>query len=321
MGPRIISGDGKRFLLPLVKAVTSKIVHRIEPRRLGFFLLSLVLANAAQATRHPDDERSSTIYFPGSASENRRSSYTIELLQLALAKSGGQYHAKPSDTISPKARDFTLLEREQGIDIVWSMTQQEREDGFLAIRIPIFKGLSGWRIPLVHRDNRHVLASVDSLEQLKAIPVGQVYAWTDTKILHHNGFNVDSGPTHESMFRMLTAKRFTYFLHSTLEAVKEFQIHKDNQIVIDKHVAVYYPTAIYFFVNKNNRALADSIEEGLETAIADGTFDQLFYQHHGDSLELAAIPRRRVFRLPNPFLPSNTPTQRAELWLDPEYAL
>jgi len=258
------------------------------------------------------------VYYPGSAALDNRSDYTIKLLALALSHSPDKYQVMPSLNISPKARNFTLLERKQDIDVIWSMTRAERERRFRPIRIPIFKGLSGWRLALLHTDNKDLFSEVESPSQLAPYSAGQMYAWTDTKILKYNGINVQTGPTYASLFKMLAAKRFDFFPRSVTEALAEYEEHKLNRIVIDPHLLIHYPTAIYFFVHKDNVNLALDIEKGLEIAIADGSFDALFFDYHQDIFERSNLSERRVFRLHNPLLPKNTPLQRRELWLEPK---
>jgi hypothetical protein len=75
-----------------------------------------------------------------------------------------------------------------------------------------------------------------------------------------------------------------------------------------------YPTAVYFFVNRQNTALAQAIEHGLNSAIKNGNFDKLFYQHHNDAIQRSYLPNRTILPLHNAALPPNTPLQRKELW-------
>ncbi|RYE36930.1 MAG: hypothetical protein EOP48_29215 [Sphingobacteriales bacterium] len=40
---------------------------------------------------------------------------------------------------------------------------------------------------------------------------------------------------------------------------------------------IYYESSVYFFVNKNNKKLADRIGRGLKISMNDGSFDRLFF--------------------------------------------
>jgi hypothetical protein len=74
---------------------------------------------------------------------------------------------------------------------------------------------------------------------------------------------------------------------------------------------------MYFFFSPHNPQLAETVRQGLEAALADGSFEQLFQQYHGADLRDAGMERRRVIELDNPLLPAETPLQRSELWYRP----
>lgn len=81
---------------------------------------------------------------------------------------------------------------------------------------------------------------------------------------------------------------------------------------------LHYPTALYFFFSPHNPQLAETVERGLERALADGSFDRLFLQHYGASLRRVDFARRRLIELRNPLLPAATPLRRSELWFHPD---
>jgi hypothetical protein len=74
---------------------------------------------------------------------------------------------------------------------------------------------------------------------------------------------------------------------------------------------------MYFFVNKRNVTLAKLIETGLQRAIEDGSFEVLFNEHFGDTLELLDINALQYFKLNNPLLPPLTPIDDQSLWYYP----
>ena len=71
---------------------------------------------------------------------------------------------------------------------------------------------------------------------------------------------------------------------------------------------------MYFFVKLDNQALAATIEQGLQKALADGSFLSLFGQFFQQHLKQMALERRTVIELTNPFLPPLTPLDNAALW-------
>ena len=86
------------------------------------------------------------------------------------------------------------------------------------------------------------------------------------------------------------------------------------QLQIQPTLGIYYPAAIYFFVNKRSVPLANLIERGLEKAIENGKFEALFKQNYQSYIDKAQIENRTFYPLENNFLPEKTPLNRKELW-------
>ncbi|MDX5373063.1 MAG: transporter substrate-binding domain-containing protein [Pseudomonadaceae bacterium] len=223
----------------------------------------------------------------------------------------------------PQSRAEQALEQNDGsLQLMWSMTSKAREASLLPVRIPIYKGLIGWRVPLVRREDKHWLSRVQGLDDLKPMRFGQRADWPDTRILRGNGLQVITSQSYESLFRMLDAGRFDLFPREVVVAWHEqAQATRDGlALEVDEHIVIHYPTAFYFFTSRARADLAEAIEQGLEAMIADGSFDALFRQHHGATLERARLEQRRRIELNNPELPAQTPFQREELWYRPNPA-
>lgn len=245
-----------------------------------------------------------------------RDVYPLKLLQLALDKSdaASKYSLKVSETPMPQGRALTELAQGGGVRVVWSMTSIRREAELLPIRIPIFKGLIGWRLALVRADHAQALAGVHDLADLRRFVAGQGHDWPDTEILRGNGIQVMDVSLYDSLFGMLALGRFDYFPRSIHEIWAEEEVHRKDGIVIDDHLLIRYPSAFYFFFNKKDVALADTIRGGLERAIADGSFDRLFCLQYAQKIARAKLAQRTTIELFNPILPPETPLARKELW-------
>ncbi len=245
--------------------------------------------------------------------EEGGSSYALELLQLALQKAGA--HDTVALTPIRMMQDRALFEigLDQGkVDIMATMTSKERESKLLPIRIPITKGLIGWRVAVVAAERRHQFDQVGSLADLKRFRAVQGHDWPDLAILRANGLTAHSVSSHESLFSTLTTGRVDYLPLSLLEA--QAAIKGRPGLVIDPNLVIHYPAAIYFFVNPRNRALADEVQRGLEASIADGSFDKLYYHHFADAIKQVRLSERRVIELSNPFLPDASVLERKHLW-------
>lgn len=86
--------------------------------------------------------------------------------------------------------------------------------------------------------------------------------------------------------------------------------------MVDKHSLIHYPTAYYFYVNKNNTTLAKDLKKGLEAALKDGQLERLFNKHYGDIIDKVKTEKRHIIQLKNPLLPNSPSLNRPELWLD-----
>lgn len=246
--------------------------------------------------------------------------YVVELLQLALEHSGGDYRLEPSLEPVPQSRAQHSVEQNDGnFQVMWAMTTREREAVLAPIRIPIYKGLIGWRVPLVRAEQAQRLAAVTNLDALKALRIGQRHDWPDTAILRANGLTVLTSPSYEGLFRMLQAGRFDLFPREVVVAWDEEKRAREQglDLAVDEHLVLHYPTALYFFTSKARPDLTAALERGLERAIADGSFERLFQRRHGESIRRARLDQRRVIELQNPDLPDTAPLGRAELWYDP----
>lgn len=216
-----------------------------------------------------------------------------------------------------QGRALAELERRGEVDVVWSVTSIEREARLRPIRIPIYKGLIGWRLPLVREETAPRFAAMQSREDLLPLLAGQQHDWPDTAILRANGFQIETGAPYDSLFQMLAEKRFDWFPRSVVEIWDERGTHAGKNLVVAPHIALHYPSACYFFVNRENTELARRIEIGLEAALRDGSFDALFNRYFAAVLQQADLKNRRVIELENPLLPGNTPLSRKALWYRP----
>jgi hypothetical protein len=255
-----------------------------------------------------------TLRFPiGESIGDHRNDYPRKVLELALSKGKTRYRVVDAAIAMNQNRQVAELEAGRLIDVASIPTSPERERRLLPVRIPINKGLLGWRIGLVRQSESGLLADVKTAEDLGHLRIAQGSEWPDTEILRSNGIQVIGGSTYAGLFEMLQSRRFDYFPRSVLEIWDE-QARYIGRLEIERHVALHYFYDGYFFVNKHNARLAEDIRAGLEQAIADGSFEQLFQEQWGALLQLARLNERRVIELRNPLMPPETPIHRPELW-------
>ncbi len=255
------------------------------------------------------------VYPKPESSTDERQDYPIKLLDLALKQSGKDYQLQPSLHTSTQWRALKKMERGLEVDVVWTMTSAPREKLLKPIRIPIDKGLFGWRVPLIRQSDISVFDGIQAREDIQALAAGQGHDWPDVDILRYNDFKVTPSGSYSGLFKMLASGRIDYFPRSIVEVWIERELHADKNLIVDPNLLLIYPTAFYFFVNYDNHELAKDIELGLETLIANGEFDRLFKRYYGEFIERSNLTQRKVFKLANPSLPEQTPLERQDLWL------
>jgi hypothetical protein len=282
----------------------------------------LASATPPENTLSPPAAPANTLRYPRSFhGYEERDNYVLALLQLALDKAGSSLTLTPSTQSMGQNRALAELALQRNVDVVWAMTSTSREEQLLPIRISIDKGLMGWRVALITKAQASLLKNVHNLSDLQAFQAGQGHDWPDRKILAANGLPVQASSSYEGLFYMLAAGRFDYFPRSLLEVWTEAQSYQQLGLTVDPYLVLHYPTSSYFFVSPSNPQLAETLRLGLERALADGSFDRLFFKHNGAFLRQLKLSQRRILELNNPLLPAATPLARTELWLNREQLL
>lgn len=287
------------------RSLVEKAMPTVARLLIGLLFAWQGIAAAVEVVRFPRPE------FEG----DRRFDPALQLLQLALSKTGTEYRVEFAPLPMNQERQVIELEAGRTIDVAPIPASAEREARLLAIRIPIHKGVLGWRLGLIRKGERDAFAGVRNLDDLKRVRLAQGQEWPDTQILRANGIDVITAPRYEGLFRMLEAKRFDYFPRSISEIWDELDANAAT-LEVEPHIALQYHYDAYFMVNKSNTRLADAIRRGLEAAIADGSFDRNFEQYFGERIRRARMDQRVVIKLHNPLLTPGTPIDRPELWYE-----
>lgn len=246
--------------------------------------------------------------------------YAVKMIQLALKHIDKKY--KLVVTKEPYSQVKIMEEVTNGkLEVFWNSSNAEKETTFLPVRIPLYKGLLGNRIFIINKNNQYKFDNIKTLEDLKQITIGQGKTWADTKILESNGLKVVKANKYQSLFLMVEGGRFDAFSRGVHEPFGELASHPDlKDLTVEKHLMLVYRMPFYLFVAKQNTALAKDLEAGLNLAIADGSFDEVFFGDPAvqDVMAKADMKNRRAIYLDNPTLSKETPLDRKELWFDPK---
>ena len=243
--------------------------------------------------------------------------YAIEMIKLGLEKAGRKFELVVQDGAlsAPKLREELVS---GNIDVVWMATNMDMEENTLPVRVPLYKGLLGHRVLIVHKDNRHIFDHVETMDDLRRFKFGQGVGWADTEIMKANGLTVVEATKYEGLFHMTDGKRFDAFPRGVHEPWGELKNNKDLELAVDSNLMFVYTSPYYLMVTPRRPDLAADIERGLLMAIDDGSFDEKFFNNDMVKmvLQYANLKDRRIFKLRNPELPPKTPVDNPKLWID-----
>jgi len=229
-----------------------------------------------------------------------------KLLNVALEKTrstDGDFVVLHTTHSGGIARDRAMVIAGAGIDVMWGSVTKERELKMHLVPVDLLKGLNNYRVLLINKDAQSKFRRVKSLEDLRQFTVGSGEHWTDGEIFRSNGFTVSATSSYGGLFKMLAARRFNFISRGLYEINNDSKEYKALGLAPEESLLIKYdvPIRYSFFVNKNNGALGDRLERGLKIAIADGSFDRLFYDYPAFKAgeELLKNSHRTVINLKN----------------------
>ncbi|MEJ6474364.1 substrate-binding periplasmic protein [Pseudoalteromonas piscicida] len=255
-------------------------------------ILTAVWLHSATAT----EQSSELIYV---AKEARtlydRDLYLYELLDKAMA--AAKYEVQIEHIKIHPHQQRTLMALSRGkVDLHWSMTSPAREQIATPIKIPLYDGLIGRRLLIVHKDIYPAIKAITTLNELKRFTAVQGHDWPDTKILNYNGLKVRPISDYQTMFNLIADKKADYFPRAVIEASAEISAQNNDNLMIVPDFHLYYPTAFYFFVNKEKPKLAQALKTGLDKLQASGELQALKRKYGLDK-----PPESVAIELDNPY--------------------
>jgi hypothetical protein len=266
-------------------------------------------------------------YQPSTAAEQLRmvtgqdgiAAYAKGVLKIILSKlPEGKYQWDDSADSATEARIVQMVQ-DGDLEICWYATTREFEERLQPIRIPLYKGLLGYRVFMIKQGNQHLFRDIKTLNDLKGVSIGQGRAWADTLIMEANGLDVVKVTMYDGLFYMLDGDRFQAFPRGVHEPWAEMKRWPDLALTVEESLLMQYINPFYFFVQKGNDELYRDIEQGFRTAIEDGSFNEYFLADPtiNDVINRANLQNRTVIKIENPLLPEQTPVNDLSLWFDP----
>jgi hypothetical protein len=234
--------------------------------------------------------------------------YFYRVLELVLYKTEAEWGVARLKQLPYRLEDKRMRTGlMQGVvDVIWSPTSDEFEQQMLPVRVSLLKELNNYRLLLIRKGDQPIFSAVQSLDDFRKLKGGISSQWTDARIMEYNRLPLAQVVGYGKLFKMLAAKRFDYFSRGLYQIQTEVDLYPELELQIEQELMLSYPNEVYFFVNKNNEALARRLESGLEIALRDGSFDKLFNSipRYQWGMELLKKHQRRVITLQP--LPSRT---------------
>lgn len=251
------------------------------------------------------------IVLPKSESDVRYS-YYLDLLKLSLDKTSSKYGSYKFETefadVTRQRLATYLADGSPYVDVIWTGTNIEREKNMLPVRIPLLKGLKGYRLLIINKEREKDFDKITNINDLKKLVGIQGVDWPDKDILLASGFKIETNPNYNGMFLMVHNNRVDYFPRAINEPFDELKLRPDLNLTIAKKVMIYYHLPNYFFVNIKKPELRNRVEEGLNIAIKDGSFDKIFYNHPSNKelFQKINFKNMKIFKVENPYLTQET---------------
>jgi hypothetical protein len=288
-------------------------------------LLILAGAPAGAAVEDAAGQQPMTyVYNRSLSSSDEADHYIWNLLDTALRRTRpdyGDYQLLSAPPMPTERRAYVVANGLEGVNVAILDPNPGREEHLLPVRIPLDRGLLGYRVLLIDAEDQPRFSAVAKTADLADFRFGLLPWWDDATIMRAVGFQVIPGASYEGLFQMLAARRFDAFSRGVGEVLAEYKDRKPSMpsLAVERHLLFHYPMPIYFWFRDDEagRRRAERVRAGLEQMVADGTLKKMFDAEFGPSLAQLDLAHRLVIELPNPLLdPALLPADPV-LWFRP----
>ncbi|WP_100656694.1 transporter substrate-binding domain-containing protein [Alteromonas flava] len=243
------------------------------------------------------------LVMPHSPNRNSRNRYVEELVEQALKTQGQtvsfEYYPFPTNV----KRTMLLMGENAQIDLTWMPATHEYVNSFSYITLPLYQGLHGIRLLLIHNDNQQRFAAVNSLDDLAQLMGLQHESWSDTAVLLSNGLSVNRELDYDNMIRAIGLKVADYFPRSAMTIQYEQQKVKEQGIIIEPYLALVYPSYYLLFVSEKSPELKASLQRGVDHLIQEQKFMLIFERYFKDRYQGLDLSQRKKLILKNNDIP------------------
>ncbi len=175
------------------------------------------------------------------------------------------------------------------------------DSSLVVVRFPVYLGVLGYRVCYTNEKNAAAFAATEDINDLRNFKYGFVEGWRDIEIYKHNKYKIRESVSVSSLYKQLSVNRIDVVCRAVIElALEKDMVNELGNISLDKSKLFIYHMPYFFFMHKDNKVIAEKIEQGLINAYNDGSYRKLWedlYAHHFESVN---INSRKVIRLSNP---------------------
>lgn len=232
-------------------------------------------------------------------------SYYLELIEKALknTESEGAYRIESAEESLSTVRKWELLVKGERINIdrlTGFSSKKNQQSGLIRVNVPLMRGLHGFRILLIHKELQAQFDKVNLIEDLRRFTFGFGRGW-EGYIYQKEGFKLIEAQDMASLLKMLAAKRFDFIPLAATEIEDSYNIDKNllNTLVAEKHLLIYMPMPIFFYVSEQNPVLAKRVERGLLAMEASGEMKSVFDKYFAERLRKLNLSSRVIIEIPN----------------------
>jgi len=250
--------------------------------------------------------------------------YMWRVLEVALERTRDAYGDYRLEVVPPmpdRRQIRALAHRESPLTVGLFTADAEIEKKLIPVRIPVERGLLGYRVLLIRDADQARFAAMSSLDDLRSVRFGLMPVWDDGPVMRAAGLTVVPGGSHDGLFPMLMAGRFDAFSRGVTEILPEYDRARRSfgGMAVERHLLLHYPLPVYFYFpdDEAGRRLAERARTGLEAMEADGILLKMFEEEYAPLIARLDLAHRQVIELDNPLLSGKDPLNDPRLWFRP----
>lgn len=249
--------------------------------------------------------------------------YFTGLLQKALKKAAnGRVVPKlePASIHLSTERKMHELRLNRTLDVAWLGGSTTRAKDLLVVPVPLERGLVGYRQFIIRNDSVKAFAAVKTIADLAKLRACLDTHWVEADVFREAQLEVVTSVNYEGIFKQLAAGRCDYFPRGFHESKVDMAKRAADYptLIVYEPLILHYPFAAYFYLNKDNKIIAQWLRDGLEKMIDDGELLEYMKEHEHTSI---AFPlnssSKRMLVIPNNYLPDFSNENDPRYWFQP----